>query len=392
VVFCWFPVTTAIFLYRMIDGWKRAGLQVHACSTLRAQAVSPPAWASSVSYLPRVSRERPWECLRFAAIALRLLLTRPWRLLRALRMLRRSTRGWREFLSETVLAIPLLRWDVDLVYFSFGPIAAKYASSMLLRPSVMSLRGMDLSVTVPANPEYATRLRTALRAARAVHCVSESLRREAVEFAGENLSAMHVIRTGIPVVASNGLGSSRRDGTLRIVSVARLHWSKGFEYGIAAVRQLVARGVPCTWRIVGDGPHREAVSLAIRDAALESVVSLEGSRDEASVFRELAASDVFLLCSLSEGISNAVLEALAAGIPAVATNVGGMAEAVPPGYPLLVPPRDPQAISDALERMAKHPDERAELGRQAREFVRANFSVEEQVSGFLRMFEAALDR
>ena len=153
------------------------------------------------------------------------------------------------------------------------------------------------------------------------------------------------------------------------------------------------RGVDFRWRIIGDGDYRLPLQWAIRDMGLQERVSLADVMKHSEVVQALQTADIFFHPSIHEGVSNAVLEAMALGLPVVASEVGGMREAVPSdAYGVLVPPRDWKSMADALERLAKDGSLRAQMGASASAFVRSRFTVQEQTDGFLGLFRTALGR
>ena len=125
--------------------------------------------------------------------------------------------------------------------------------------------------------------------------------------------------------------------------------------------------MPCTLVLAGDGDQRPA--LEQQTAWLGIDVRFLGA--EAEVGPLLARADVVVLPSLHEGMSNAVMEAMAAGRPIVATDVGGTAELLD-GRGILVPPGDPLALADAIERLLTDPAFASRLGGRARHWSRAH--------------------
>jgi sugar transferase (PEP-CTERM/EpsH1 system associated) len=140
---------------------------------------------------------------------------------------------------------------------------------------------------------------------------------------------------------------------------------------------------------VGDGAlHAESLAL-LEQAGLRSQAWLPGVR--ADVPDLLKACDLFVLPSLNEGISNTVLEAMAAGVPVIATAVGGNPELIVAGENgSLVPPADPQRLAAELERYATQPDLGARHGRRGREMVEGRFSLAGMIESYLGLYDSLL--
>ncbi|MCD4738727.1 MAG: glycosyltransferase [Anaerolineae bacterium] len=141
--------------------------------------------------------------------------------------------------------------------------------------------------------------------------------------------------------------------------------------------------------IVGAGPERESLEALSERLGLADRVHFVGQ--QSNVPEWLAALDIFALTSDWEGMSNAILEAMAAGLPIVATAVGGTPEVVVDGVTgLLVPPRDPDALTQAITRLLRDPDLRRKMGRAGRERVQQHFSVERMVQQTQSLYEQLL--
>ncbi|WP_247729246.1 glycosyltransferase [Halovivax limisalsi] len=180
---------------------------------------------------------------------------------------------------------------------------------------------------------------------------------------------------------------------LAILTVARLHEIKGLEYAIRAVDGLADRlpAVNVTYRVVGDGPRREHLESVIETLDCGDRVTLCGAKPHAAVREALGEADVFCLPSLHEGFGLVLLEAQASGLAIVASDVGGVREAVRAGESArLVPPKAPGAIADELESLARSPTERDRLGRAGRRYVRENFDVRTLNDELERRYERVL--
>lgn len=184
---------------------------------------------------------------------------------------------------------------------------------------------------------------------------------DAARFAGGSGGPPPWGGNGAPVVGSVGCLAPRKDYGTLLEALALL----GREHAFRAV-------------LVGDGPERAALEQQARDLGLADRVSFLGERPD--VERLLPAMDVFVLSSREEGIPNALLEAMAAGRPAVATAVGGNAEVLRDGETgWLVPPASPPRLAAALAQALSRPDEARRRGDAARRAAVDGLSIEAMV-------------
>lgn len=141
--------------------------------------------------------------------------------------------------------------------------------------------------------------------------------------------------------------------------------------------------------IVGDGALRQAVTERVRECLIERFTWLPGERDD--IPEILRSLDIFVQPSLAEGISNTILEAMASGVPVVATKVGGNAELVEHGTTgMLVPPADSAAIVSALDRYADDPELRLMHGRAGRRRAETGFSIQAMVARYVQVYDELL--
>ncbi len=160
-------------------------------------------------------------------------------------------------------------------------------------------------------------------------------------------------------------------------TVARLTPQKGLFDLLDAVPAVLSRFPQTRFVIVGDGELREPLTKRIAAAGLQSQVRLAGSRPLDEVATWLGATDLFVLSSRYEGLPLALMEAMAAGCPVVATNVGGVGEVVADesvGY--LVPPADPPRLAEAINRIVGDPQMRRAMASAARARVLGSFTVD----------------
>jgi len=176
-----------------------------------------------------------------------------------------------------------------------------------------------------------------------------------------------------------------RHGGLCLTMVANFFREKDHHTAIEGFRRLQERWPgPLRLQLVGEGETRKQAEDQVARAGLDTVHFLGPVADVRAV---LARTDIALLASRSEGISLAVLEAMAMGVPVVASDVGGMREILTEGAEgLLVPPGDPESLSTALARLVGDARLRAELGRQGRARVEECFSLAAMSSAYMESY------
>jgi sugar transferase (PEP-CTERM/EpsH1 system associated) len=140
--------------------------------------------------------------------------------------------------------------------------------------------------------------------------------------------------------------------------------------------------------LVGDGPLRAECARLASSAGVSHQVWMPGERED--VAELLQGMDVFVLPSMAEGISNTILEAMATGLPVIATRVGGNPELVNDDTGILVPPSDPEALGAALGLYSLDRDKAARHGKAARDRVEKDFSLKRMVAEYARVYAQAL--
>jgi glycosyltransferase involved in cell wall biosynthesis len=271
-------------------------------------------------------------------------------------------------------------------YFTWGSMARHSR-----RPTVLSLRGRQANILpfLPGNELYRARLGNCLREVFRVHCVSDQMAEIAVSL-GADSSRIRVIRPAVDTMRFVPRVRAK-NARPRVAMIGSLMWRKGYEYALLAVRTVLDRGIDIELAIAGEGPDRSHVEFMRSELGLESHVNFLGQFEEDAVLELLQSSDVFLHTSLSEGISNGAIEAMACGLPIVTTDVGGMPEAVQHGrHGLVVPPRDSYSLADALGQLLDSRDLRMEMGASGRSRAVEEFNVRDQGHLFVAMYREAV--
>lgn len=264
---------------------------------------------------------------------------------------------------------------------------------------VARLADIPLVATVHGKSYYCDKLRRRLayrmvgRHATMV-AVSEDLKRFLVKEVGVRPERIKVVYNGVNVPQSHGStdASFRSELGLRsedpvIGTVGSLYPVKGHKYLIEAAHLVLKNFPRTTFLIIGRGELEVSLKEQARELGLGAQVRFLGLRHD--VPKLLPLMDVFIMPSLSEGLSLALLEAMAAGLPVVVTNVGGNPELVLDGETgYLVPPCDPEALASRLIVLLQDRVHAKRLGQNGRQRVLQHFSLPKMVDNYQQLYEA----
>ncbi len=304
--------------------------------------------------------------------------------LRGLRIWRSPLRVFRIFLAflrEMRKEKPAIVHGFLFHAYVLGACVAKLAGV----PIVVSSR-RSLGRFKAKRPHYLLAERLANRLTNVIVANSEAVRQDTICQEGVDPSRVRVVKNGIDA-SPYGLPSdpALRDSlgvspSARVIGVvANLIHYKGHRFLLEAVQEIHRRGLDVRCLLVGDGPCRADLERLVKNLGLEKDVVFLGSRQD--VPRLLALMDLVVLPSLEEGFPNAILEAMAAGKPVVATRVGGTPEAVVHEETgLLILPGDPRALADAILRLLEDPPLAEKMGKAGRARVVSMFSVDKMVT------------
>lgn len=221
-------------------------------------------------------------------------------------------------------------------------------------------------------------------------CVSEFDRQIALEKRIANENKLITIHNGLGEAEFLARFDARRQlvttfnikiepDDILLGSIGNLYKTKGYEYLIKALKILAENNLKFKAVIIGGGKEKNALNKIIQEYNLTGKVFLLGGIDNAGKY--LNAFDVFISSSVKEGLSYTILEAMRAGIPIIATEVGGTPEMIEDGQTgLLVKPEDHQALADGIVKLTSHNVLREKLGTNAKMKAETNFTSEEMIN------------
>jgi colanic acid/amylovoran biosynthesis glycosyltransferase len=284
----------------------------------------------------------------------------------------------------------------EIIHFSYSAIGVTYNDeiSVLQKTGIkfiVSCRGTSDNIKpyiVSGRKEKLVRL---FQQIDLVHCVSQEMLSRMVRDFGLEEEKGFVNRPAIDIEKFGFRSKKTSTDKTIIISTGRLEYVKGFVFAFLGIQQLVEEGIDVEYRIVGGGKEEEYLRFLIQRLGLDNSVKLLGPLSPDKVGLELAAADIYLSSSLSEGISNAVLEAMAIGLPVISTNVGGMPEVIEDGITgLLVEPYAPDQIADAIQRYIDHPMLKDTCSKNARVLIEKDYGFDRLVQVFDASYESLL--
>jgi colanic acid/amylovoran biosynthesis glycosyltransferase len=281
------------------------------------------------------------------------------------------------YLVEALLAAEILaKSEITHVHNHFGD----HSGAITMVAAKLANIGYSISFHGPHvffDGNYA-RIKEKVNQARFIRCISYFCRSQVMLFAGStDIAPFKIIHCGLDL--NEYQFRLPREQVHRIFCASRLAPEKGFEFLLGALRILRDQGHKLQLRLVGDGPSRLALEAMARELGLAVCVHFLGAIDEAAKNRELHASDLVVIPSLAEGLPSSATEALAVGVPVVATNIAGIGELIEHGKSgLLVRPSDPEALAEAVLTMIKDYDFRLRAAKLGRQKVMDEFDVKEE--------------
>lgn len=389
-----FPRLSETFILDEFLELRRQGLPVELFALMdpRERRAQPEALAlvPEVTYLQvgrlwgelgavmRSARRYPWGTMRAAW----------WTLARHTRAAARN------FLHALVLVDRLASGPPAHVHAHFlhSPAAIAFITEKISgQPYSLTGHAKDIYTTLPQN------VRMRGERARFVTTCTEANRAYLISEIGLAPDKVHVCRHGVDLARFDR--ATRRPHPGRILSVGRLVPKKGFDILLRACGDLSRRGVAFDLVLLGGGDLRDQLQAIAHEQGIGDRVRMLGSRPRSDVAEQLAVAEVFALSPVvlpdgdRDGIPNVLLEAMAAGVPVVATTVSGIPEIVTDGATgRLVPPQRPDLLADALEKLLADPAEGTRLGEAGRGLVHERAAWTSVIEPLRTLLEGELAR
>jgi glycosyltransferase involved in cell wall biosynthesis len=294
----------------------------------------------------------------------------------------------------------LRRWDVDLVHaHQYAPFFYGLTARLLFHRPPILFTEHGRSYPDHPRPKRIVANRLLLERRDRVVGVGKAVRQALIHNEGIPSRRIEVVYNGIDL-AHRGAGANLREvarqemgvgpNDLVIIQVARLDSLKDHGTALRMLEVVRRQRADARLILVGEGPERERIERQIRRLELAAHVRLLGMRTD--VARLLPGADVLLLSSISEGIPLTVIEGMAAGLPVVATRVGGLPEVVEDGVTgLLVSAGDHEGLAAQILKLAVDPMLRQRLGQAGSHRALERFFEARMHSEYRRLYDEMLD-
>jgi colanic acid/amylovoran biosynthesis glycosyltransferase len=357
-----FPVYSETFISRKVDALVESGHCVKVfCTKYNRNHCQAKKYEPLIHEMPNL--KSLMSILRLPFDFLKVLVSKPL-------LLPNIFCSLRKFIQRLSFAANFResQWDlIHLHYLKNADIVDGLFPDLKI-PVVAGVYGYDVTV-LPFRTDGLEKNRRRVKAISAMIYSSEFLRSSL-----NNLVVVEVpekvIHPEIPISDFPFRQRTKAHNPVRLLSVGRLHWAKGYQFGLATVRELLRQGIDCRYRIVGDGHAREELEYSIRNMELKNYVTLTGAMPSDRVVDEMHKADILLLPSVKEEFGIVLLEAQSTGLPIVASNIGGVKEAVCDGETaLLVDDRNHLETVKAIRSLLENKTQYARMSSKGRTFA-----------------------
>jgi len=284
---------------------------------------------------------------------------------------------------------PLIAKDPDMVHLMTAAYYPKFEDVINPSKMVVSFRGADIVLLPMYTPKWAELIRDHLFPKVAcAHFVSNYLRDEGLKWGGR-LENSKVIRIGVdPDILTHAKKDVFAGSTKTILTaMGRLTWQKGFVYAIQAVAILKERGYSIQLNIIGQGDSLSELYYWRRLLHLEDEVNILGFLNSNEKYDYLKSSDIYIQPSVTEGLCVTIMEAMAMGLPVIASEIGGIPESIVNRETgILVPPANADALADAIIELITSKDLMKQMGEAGRKRLVDNFSLDQEAHEWLAFY------
>ena len=303
-------------------------------------------------------------------------------------------KGKKQELQQENLNLVLHNINPDIIHLQWPSVIPWFEEVLMEQkiPVVLSQRGFHSNVRPfvdEANFEYLNKWYPKIAG---FHSVSKTIAANGNRIWNAPKKIDHIIYTGLNLDEIPFSKNYNRSNPLKILSIGRAHWIKGYDYALQSCKILLEKGVPFQYSIIG-GAGDEELQFLVDNLGLKNYVYLEIRKPQSEVFSLMQETSLLLMPSLEEGIPNVVVEAMAIGLPVISTNCGGIVDLISTekeGW--IVPTREPQTMAEAIEAFVNMPLQKIEEVRlAARKKVEQQHSLQQMIEEMDALYYEVVD-
>ena len=318
----------------------------------------------------------------------KLIIRQPNLYLAIAKMLRQNSINLKQFVQRSCKILPPFLDNLDIFHIQWAKMLVQYPEFIekLKCPVVLSLRGAHINYSPLSDKVLAQKYMKYFPMVAGFHAVSAAISLEAQKY-GADPKKITIIPPAVKSELTEKWAvekSTQIDDELKIISVGRCHWKKGYTFALDAMAILKEKNTNFHYTIIAVGKDEENILYQINDLGLKKNVTFINGLQHKEVIKQVSNSNLFLLSSVEEGISNAVLEAMALGIPVISTDCGGMGEVIrnsENGF--IVPIRDTAAMAGTIQKFIDlDKTYKINIIKNARETIIHNHLLSSQVNQF----------
>ncbi|KQT34477.1 glycosyltransferase family 4 protein [Methylophilus sp. Leaf414] len=395
-----YPRATDTFIQREVVQLRSSGHEVFT------SALRQPEGVNNVSELVVSERKNtsyllPANPLRLIILNLKMLGTVPAKYLSTLKLAFTTRRPGIKgtlyqlfyFQEALLLAEHLQKNNIQHMHNHFGDSSGSVA--ML----ASQLSGVGYSITFHGPHIFFEptlwALREKVKHSKFIVCISNYCKSQMMLFSDvEDLAKLQIVHCGIDLnsYTINNASENKVTDVIRLLYVGRLAVEKGVPVLLRSLIALKNEGYRFHLTLLGDGPERASIEADVKAHGLDEMVYFGGFSSQETVRNALQESDVFVLPSFAEGVPVSLMEAMACGVPVIATNVGGVTELIEHGVSgLVVAPSDEIALKKALSSYIDNPELRENVRKTARKVVETDFNLQAEISKLQQLMTKYLE-
>ncbi|WP_298368912.1 glycosyltransferase family 4 protein [uncultured Lutibacter sp.] len=257
---------------------------------------------------------------------------------------------------------------------------------------ILSLRGTHVTISPIADERWKIKYSEYFHEIDGFHAVSKSML-SISELYGVEFSKMNIVKSGLDLRRLPFNSKTKKSGLVRIISIGRNHWVKGYTYALKCMKFLKEKGIDFHYTIVGVDTNEELLYQRSQ-FGLKNEVSFIDKMSFEEVLKKISMSNVLLLPSVEEGIANVVLEAMALGTLVVSTDCGGMDEVLTNNENgFIVPIRDAEAMAEALHTVSDLSLENYnKITKAARAFIEKQHSHKKMIQEMNELYKQVINK